>query len=440
LPWGILEDFIEPLGVSLDEFCAEFTGSYAFGYAGALRRAGVRVVLVYVSRRVAAPVRRLHAPTGATIVVLPAPRVYRALRGRVRNTHARSVRGMFGDVSGTRRLLFPALALLRETILYFETPIKDLVEAIRRERCTAVLCQEYEYPRFDVCVALGRALGLPVFATFQGGDYQRSRLERLLRPIALRGCAGLIIASRAEVARVRARYGVAAAKIAAVANPVDAELWKPLDRRAARAKLGIPTSARVVVWHGRVAIWKKGLDTLLEAWRQLVTRHAGHDLRLVLVGTGQDADGLRRMIADAPGGTVTWVEQFLQDRSALRTYLAAGDVYAFPSRHEGFPVAPIEAMACALPVVAADARGVAEVLADGEASGGVLVPRDDPRALALALGRFVAGDEWCREMGERARRTVLARYSPDAVGGQLRAALYGTRAGGDRGTLAGEVA
>ena len=275
MPWGILDDFIEPLGISLEAFCREFTGSYAFGYADALQQAGVRVVLIYVSRRITSPIRCRHGATGATLCILPAPRIYRALRRRVRAPRARTVRGMFGALTGFRRLLFPALAVLRETILYLETPVRSLAAELRRERCTALLCQEYEYPRFDVCAAMGRLLRLPVFATFQGGDYQRSRIEAYLRPITVRGCAGLSIASRAEATRVRARYGVSPARIAAVANPIDPTVWRPFDRGAARDRLSIPAAARVVAWHGRVSMWKKGLDVLLDAWRLLRTEVAG---------------------------------------------------------------------------------------------------------------------------------------------------------------------
>jgi glycosyltransferase involved in cell wall biosynthesis len=421
--WGILEDWLDPLGISFEAFCREFTGSYVFGYADALGRSGVRAILIYVSCRITSPVRCIHGPTGATICILPAPRIYRAVRRRVRHPRARSVRAMFGPLTGFRRLLFPGLAVLRETILYLETPIQGLLKEIRREKCVAILCQEYEYPRFDVCTALGRMLRLPVFATFQGGDYQRCRLEAYLRPITLRACTGLIIASQAEANRVQARYGVSRAKIAPIANPIDPAVWRPLDQKAVRAKLGIPPAARVIVWHGRVSIRHKGLDILLDAWRQLCTHPADLDLRMILVGSGQDAEELRRMIADTGGDSILWIEHFLQDRAAVREYLAAGDVYAFPSRHEGFPVAPIEAMFCGLPIVAADARGVADILPDGEASGGVVVPRDDSTALTHALRRFVEDDQWCREMGHRARQNVLTRYSTETVGRQLRVVL-----------------
>src|SRR5919197_200948 len=58
LPWGnVLEDVLDTLGVSLETFCNEFTGSWMFGYVDALRQVGVRTVLICISARVAAPSR-----------------------------------------------------------------------------------------------------------------------------------------------------------------------------------------------------------------------------------------------------------------------------------------------------------------------------------------------------------------------------------------------
>jgi glycosyltransferase involved in cell wall biosynthesis len=66
---------------------------------------------------------------------------------------------------------------------------------------------------------------------------------------------------------------------------------------------------------------------------------------------------------------------------------------------------------------------VADILPDGEASGGIVVPRDDSTALTHALRRFVEDERWCREMGHRARHNVVTRYSSETVGSQLRAVL-----------------
>jgi starch synthase len=80
-------------------------------------------------------------------------------------------------------------------------------------------------------------------------------------------------------------------------------------------------------------------------------------------------------------------------------------------------------MACGLPVVAADAPGVPDILEGGEAAGGLVVPRSDATALALALGRVLDDEAWGRELGERARRRVEACFSLEIVGEELRAFL-----------------
>jgi starch synthase len=325
-------------------------------------------------------------------------------------------------------VLRPALAALNEAVLYLATPPRALIHALREEQCNAILCQEYEYPRFDVCVLVGRLLRLPVFATFQGGDYQRKRLERYSRPLAVRHCAGLIIPSKAEQARVHSKYDIPPAKIASIFNPVDPEIWAPVDRHQAREKLGIPVHARVAVWHGRVSVRSKGLDVLLDAWRRTCVRRPGQDLRLVLVGAGNDGQRLAQLISEVGVDNILWVQGFSSDRAALREYLSAGDLYVFPSRHEGFPVAPLEAMSCGVPLVAADASGIAEILPELEASGGVIVPRENPEALALAMGRFLDNPALCREVGRKARLRIQSAFAPDVVGRQLRAFLLSTEA------------
>lgn len=80
-------------------------------------------------------------------------------------------------------------------------------------------------------------------------------------------------------------------------------------------------------------------------------------------------------------------------------------------------------MACCLPVVASDAGGVADMLPDGEASGGVIVPRDDPVALAAALDRLLRAPATAAELGARARQRVVAAFGHAAVGRQLRSVL-----------------
>jgi glycosyltransferase involved in cell wall biosynthesis len=398
LPWGdLFEDWLDPLGVGLDDFRDSFSGSWMFGWVEALRLAGVRTVIVAVTSRVEQPLQLDHAPTGARVHLLPPTRLYRRAAGR--------------------RTPFVGRAL-GHIAPYLTTPPLRLANVLRREGCTAVVCQEYETPRFDVAAALGRLQHRPTFATFQGGDYHVSRLERLSRPLTMRLARGFVVPTRSEAERVRTRYRVPEARLERIFNPIDAGFWHRHERAAARAELGLPDAAEVVAWHGQLHP-RKGVDLLLEAWAALRASRPGRDLRLVLVGAGEQSG---RQLLEASGAAgVELVEEWVLDRRRIRGLLSAADVYAFPSRHEGFPVAPVEAMACSLPVVATAAQGVRDIFEHGEEDGGVVVEREDMKALAHQLGALLDDESRRLELGRRARQRVEAAFALEAVGHALRA-------------------
>lgn len=423
LPWGdLIEDFLDTIGVSFESFCNDMTGGWLFGYIAALQKVDVRTVLFCISARVTQPTRYCHKPTNATICVLPASRLHGLVRRPMLNPYGWRLEETFRVVTPLRR---PFLAALKDLAPYLATPLWTLAQELRRENCQAILCQEYEYARFDACVLLGKLLHLPVFATFQGGDFQLSRLEKPLRPLTLKACAGLIVATQTEIQRLQTHYHVPDHKIAQVFNPLDLSLWQSGEvttatRSQTRARLGLPLDAQVVVYHGRMEMYRKGLDILLDAWQQICGDRPQQNIWLLLVGTGSDSDALHQRIAALTQPNVVWIDEYVLDRSIMRQYLSAADVYILPSRHEGFPVAPLEAMACGLPVVATDAPGVPDILAGGEISGGLVVPREDATALAQALMQVLDRADWRHELGQRARHRVETYFSLESVGSQLR--------------------
>ena len=103
----------------------------------------------------------------------------------------------------------------------------------------------------------------------------------------------------------------------------------------------------------------------------------------------------------------------------MRLWLSAADAYLTTSRVEGMPVAPLEAMACGLPVVASDAHGLPDIFAAGEDHGGIITAREDVSAIAAALDRL-AGDPALRsQLSRAARRRVEEHFSIPAVGAAL---------------------
>ncbi len=428
--YDLIDDFLDSINISFETFCKEFVGSWMFGYINALKQVGVRTVLFCISARVDRPSRFTHVPTGALICVLPPSGIYHAYRAVRRKSlkaygasEAQSFKNIQDDSTLRRSLLTPVKDLAKSVGTYLSTPLGLLASELRRENCQAILCQEYEYARFDSCVLLGKLMRLPVFATFQGGDRTQSWLEVLPRQLAFRGCTGAIVATQTEIERIQAWYGIPSSKIARIFNPVDVTAWQASDRSEARAALGIPLNARVVAWHGRVEIERKGLDILLDAWQQICGERSEQDLRLILVGTGSDAEQLRQRIDEMQLNGVIWINEFVSDRTVIQRYLSAADVYTLPSRQEGFPLAPIEAMACSLAVVAADAPGVSDILEEGEVSGGLIVPRGDTRALALALGRVLDDRTWSQQLGQYGRRRAESCFSVEVIGKQLRDVL-----------------
>jgi starch synthase len=410
IPWGdVVEDYTAPIGLTLTDYLTALSGGWLFGYVQALASAGVTSTVVVWSSTVRRRQRCLHVPTGATVWVLPPSRTWRRLRPHIRGRWvAQPERG-------------PVSRLARAVVPYAATTPFQLARVLREEACTSVLTQEYEEARFDVCVVLGRLLGLPVFATFQGGDLTRTRLERITRRPAVRAAAGFLVHDSREVGRLVARYGVDAERIARIPNPFDARTVPVVARGEARRRLGLTPADRVVAWHGRVDVTPKGIDVLVDAWEEISRRDGG--AVLTLLGTGAGAPWLAERIRARELRGVRWRDEYVLDRDTVGAHLSAADVYVLPSRQEGLPVAIIEAMATGLPVVAADAPGVRDIIGSGDDAAGVVVPVEDPVALADAVLALLDDPDRRAALGERGRRRVDDELSLVAVGRALRDVL-----------------
>lgn len=406
LPWGnMIEHYLDPIGLDLRTFATGMSGGWLFGFAEALRTQQVETVVVCTSRAVQSPERLLHPDTGVTTIALPVPRAFRAAAAAVGDSDVRpagGIRAVPQELAGRLSLSPSALA-----------------RVLRNEGCATILCQEYEHPRFASALAAAREAGAACFGTFQGGTPSASKAVQRLRTHAIRAADGLIIASGEEAERVQASYGMPDQQILRAPNPLSLEVWYPEGRSAARQRLGIPQDAFLVSCHVRIEWHRKGIDVLLAAWRNLARLHPERTLCLRLIGSGADDARLETEIAASPVRGLSWIRGYSNDRAAMRRELSAADAYVLSSRHEGFAVAPLEAMACGLPVILSDAPGTADILADGERSGGLRISRSDVEALTLALQRLLVEEDTRSRMSKAALARVRSYASLTAVGRAL---------------------
>ncbi|MEU5466040.1 glycosyltransferase [Streptomyces althioticus] len=241
---------------------------------------------------------------------------------------------------------------------------------------------------------------------------------------AARWASRVICVSEAERdtgvdAGIRGRWTV-------VPNGIDPERFRPAEdtgpvRAQLAARHGMDADAPLVVCVGRLCR-QKGQDVLLRAWDAVRRRVPG--ARLVLVGDGPDGERLR---AAAPRSVV-----FAGPVADAAAWYQAADLVVLPSRWEGMALAPLEAMACARPVVVTDVDGARESLPPSLA-GQCLVPPEDPRALARTVTALLLDPPLRASLGDRARRHVLSlhdvRHTAEAVAGVYRDLLGGRPAG-----------
>ncbi len=235
----------------------------------------------------------------------------------------------------------------------------------------------------------------------------RLRNRRLIRH-------GRFLAISSVVAEEYRAAGVPESRIRTMPNGIDVERFRPPgpnEKEALREEFGFGTDP-VFLYSGKLNRGK-GLHYLLSAWREF--SGSGQSGLLVLVGSGggqylSEEEDLRRRVA---GEGLAESVRFTGYRDDVERWLRAADVFVFPSEAESFGLAPLEANASGLPVVATGAGALAETVPDGV--GGLRVPVGDPAALAAAMVRLAETPALRDSLGAAGRARVLREYSFEAV-------------------------
>jgi glycosyltransferase involved in cell wall biosynthesis len=244
------------------------------------------------------------------------------------------------------------------------------------------------------CIAAGALVrSARIVAVYQLAVPPVSRRQRLAKRVTARAVARHVGVGERTSREIEQLVGLPAHSATTIHNGVPDE--------AARRSVPAPAPRPIVGAIGRFE-YQKGFDTLIRA----LTEVPG--ARLVLVGDGGERPRLEDLARDLDlAERIVWTGW----RDDSRAFLPSFDVFALPSRFEGFPLALLEALLARSAVVAADVGSVAEAVRDGET--GLLVPPDDPRQLAAAIRRLLADAELRRQLGESGRELVLGRFTAD---------------------------
>ena len=263
----------------------------------------------------------------------------------------------------------------------------------------------YMYPDGVAAVWLGQRLGLPTVVTSRGTDVNlipRHAIPRRLIRRAIADAAALIAVS-AAIKSALVDLGAPGEKVTVLRNGVDTTLFRPMERDATRATLGLTRPTLISVG---LLIERKGHHRIIEAMTQLP------DFELLIVGEGPERD---RLVAQIERLALAGRVRLLGSRphAELPALYSAADALVLASSREGWPNVLLEAIACGTPVIASNIWGNPEVVRSPEA--GVLMEQNTPGGIAAATRRLFT------RLPERSlTRAYAERFSwDDTTAGQL---------------------
>jgi glycosyltransferase involved in cell wall biosynthesis len=276
-----------------------------------------------------------------------------------------------------------------------------------------------------VGMELKSRLALPLVVTFHAlgrvrllhqGGADRFPADRLEIEDELMQAADYIVAECPQDADdQRHLYDADPRKIRIVPCGYDPEEMHPIGRSQARRVLGLDRSMPLVLQLGRL-VPRKGVDDAIRGFARAVKRMKTTARMLVVGGESETPSpeltpeiGRLQCIAQEEGIGRQVVFTGRAERARLKYYYSAANVFVTTPWYEPFGITPLEAMACATPVVGSNVGGIKHTVVDGKT--GFLVPPHDPDSVGECLAALLNNSEQCRQFGEEALRRVRQGFT-----------------------------
>ncbi|PMS15289.1 glycosyltransferase family 1 protein [Trinickia dabaoshanensis] len=341
------------------------------------------------------------------------------------------------DMDGVRVIHVPAgppTQMPKEQLLPFMAEFADfLIGFCRQERTPYDVIHANFFMSGLASLKVKKVLGIPLVTTFhalgkvrrihQGADDGFPDARFAIEEQLVRDSDAIIAECPQDALDLRAHYGSDPSRVQIVPCGFDTAEFGRTDRAQARAALGWPGERFSVLQLGRL-VPRKGIDTVVRALATL-RENTGIDAHLYVVGGNADLPNeiatpeIARLRGIAAGCGVSDHVTFVgrRGRAQLREFYAAADVFVTTPWYEPFGITPIEAMACARPVIGADVGGIRYSVVDGKT--GFLVPPRDPDALAERLARIAHDPALGERMGEAGFERVHTSFTWSRVAHML---------------------
>lgn len=319
----------------------------------------------------------------------------------------------------------PPVQISKEEILpYMEEFREQMLQFIQTEGIGYQLIHANFWMSGLVAMELKKMLNIPLVITFHALGYvrkihqkeqdrfppERVNIERDI----VRFADGIVAECPQDKDDLMNHYDADPDRIAVIPCGFNPNEFFPVHKNLSRKLLNLDDDDKIILQLGRI-VPRKGIDNVIRAFALTVV--PGKKIKLVIVGGEGAVSGIgeneeMRRLRDV-AAELNVAENVIfagrKERSELKYYYSAADLFITTPWYEPFGITPLEAMACGTPVIGADVGGIKHSVIDGKT--GMLVPPNNPQILSDRIELLLCNEKLIDNMGVRARLHVQENFT-----------------------------